>query len=159
MQRTCEDNCRKIEQILAHQLSGFILELRLLDFDALTKFSANGNTRALEDLISSAAECSIRTDVLRLDGSPELFLTWNSTPSVCVPLVFRHKDLEIHFRLKLHSSAGTILVDRYEVLSHSLTATSFPCFARATICDAILGPTLRQSSLEHLSAIDQFSIN
>jgi hypothetical protein len=100
-----------LEQTLGTALRDFASELRLTDAADLAAFIRLGRMANLRSIVQSSAELFFKPGTLELAEPGELELGWFAPPVITLPMTFRHKGVQIYFRLRLAALCAAIEVE------------------------------------------------
>jgi len=99
------------EAILSEAIRPIASELRGFDAADLIAFARLEREASLAALVASAADFYYRPGHFRISGASDVRVDWNSTPEICLKLVFRHDGIEVYFDLVLGSKEGSLAID------------------------------------------------
>lgn len=95
------DHALERERALAHGLRDVATELRLIDVVDLVAYVRGEQFANLGDLVNSSIELYFKPGTLRYGEAGDVDLQWGSVPSVTFDMCFEHREVSVHFRLRL----------------------------------------------------------
>jgi hypothetical protein len=104
-------NFTAIEETLGTALRDFASELRLTDAADFAAFIRLGQMANLRSIVQSSAEFFFKPGTLELAEPGELDLEWFAPPVIILPMMFRHKDVRVYFRLRLAAINAAVEVE------------------------------------------------
>lgn len=105
------DHAVERERALANGLREVATELRLVDLADLVTYIRSDQSANIRDLISSSIELYFKPGTLRYGGAGDLDLQWDGVPAVMFDMAFEHRDVMVHFRLRLDSAVAGVEID------------------------------------------------
>jgi hypothetical protein len=108
MMKQQPNNCTmEREKALAHGVRELASELRMVEPADYVAFVRTERFANIANLVASSAELFFKPGTIFFGQSGEVELTWDELPSVALDMEFRHRHVNVFFRLVLEAqSAG-----------------------------------------------------
>jgi hypothetical protein len=99
------------EKMLAQAVREVASELRLIDATDLVAFIRGERLSNIGHLVNSSTELYYKPSTLCFGLSAEARLSWDSAPVVVLDMEFRHRGVNVYFRLQLEDQEAGVEID------------------------------------------------
>lgn len=99
------------EKALAEGLRDVASELRLIDAADLIAFVRTEQFANISNLVSSSTELYFKPGSVNFGQSADIDVKWGATPAVALDMEFRHKNVNVYFRLLLQALQAGIEIN------------------------------------------------
>jgi hypothetical protein len=99
------------EKALADGLRDVASELRLIDAADLIAFIRTGQFANIANLVSSSTELYFKPGTISFGQSGDVDMGWGKVPTITLDMEFRHKRVNVYFRLLLQAVQAGVEID------------------------------------------------
>lgn len=96
------------ERVLADGLRDVASELRLIDAIDLIAFIRTEQFGNIKNLVNSSTELFFKPDTIAFGASGDVDLKWGAPPAIGLDMEFRHRSVNVYFRLLLEAVHAAI---------------------------------------------------
>ncbi len=133
-------NTLEREQVLANGLRDVASELRLIDAVDLIAFIRTEQFGNIKNLVNSSTELFFKPDTIAFGASGDVDLTWGAPPAIGLDMEFRHRSVNVYFRLLLEAVHAGIEIHHISFDGGSADPDENTRLLAEAIADARLGP-------------------
>jgi hypothetical protein len=99
------------EKVVAQAVGQVASELRLIEATDLVAFIRAEQLANIRHLVNSSTELYYKPGTLSFGQSAEARLSWDSRPVVMLDMEFRHRGVNVYFRLQLEDQIAGVEID------------------------------------------------
>ena len=96
------------EKVLAEGMKEVAAELRLIDPADLVAYIRTERYGNIRTLVNSATEMYFKPGTISFGPSGHVDLNWDGSPSISLDMEFRHRRIDVFFRLVLESAVAGV---------------------------------------------------
>jgi hypothetical protein len=111
MLKQCCEFAAEREIALAHGLKEVAAELRLIDAADLVAYIRTGQFANVRSLVKSSTEMYFKPGTVSFGLSGMVDLNWDREPSIVLDMEFRHRKVNIFFKLLLENQLAGVEID------------------------------------------------
>jgi hypothetical protein len=152
MLRTGNTHAVDREKALAEGLRDVASELRLIDAADLIAFVRTEQFANIGNLVSSSTELYFKPGTVNFGQSADIDVKWGAAPSVALDMEFRHKRVNVYFRLLLQALQAGIEINYINFENGSDDPHENTRALIEAIADARLGPVRGREAAATISA-------
>jgi hypothetical protein len=99
------------EKVLAVHVVGLLTEIRNYDAADLIALIHADRMSYLRSLIEADCDEHFRPQTMELGDHADVSVRWDAPPKICMAMIFRHRGVELHYRLTLEAAEAAIEID------------------------------------------------
>ncbi len=105
----CEELQREIA--MANAVKEIASELRLIESADFVAFIRTERFANIDQLVSSSTELFYKPGTISFARSADVVMNWGEAPTVVLDMEFRHRQVEVYFRLMLEEMQAGVEID------------------------------------------------
>lgn len=152
MQKQRCKHTKKREVALAEGVKELASELRLVDVVDLVTFIRSERFANIANLVNSSAELYYKPSTFVFGSSGDVSLKWGDTPSIMLDMEFRHRGVNVFFRLMLEALHAGVEITYISFTKPSANPEENTRRLIAAIADARFSPVTKTSARGSRSA-------
>lgn len=119
-----KQNCKytyEHEKILAEAVRVVASELRLIEAADLIAYLHNGQHGNVRSLVNASTEMYFKPGTVSFGLSGDVCVSWDSPPRFTLDMQFRHRKIDVYFRLMLEHQEAGVEIDYISFGRNNLT--------------------------------------
>lgn len=134
----CEVRQREIA--MAGAVREVASELRLIESTDLVAFIRTERFANIDQLVNSSTELFYKPGKISFARSADVVMNWGEAPTVVLDMEFKHRQIQVYFKLKLEAVQAGVEIDYIQFGKSSSDPSENTRSLIRAIADARLGP-------------------